>query len=717
VKLSKKKVEYIKRTASKKKPEEIARNLEIRIEDVHHYVGRDRDLSKPSDKSRIFDRQGFDGMFQWGLVAFCFLAPLVFIRGISDFANLTQMAFIQTGVCFFVLIWLVKSLLNGKWVIFKSRFYLPVLALFLWASISIIYAHNRYESTLPWMHWTASAMMFFLVGNSFQDEKYRNKLIAAIFLSGCVVALLGIGQYLFHIAWIPQASPPAATLANKNMAAHFVVLTLPLSLGFILNTRVNKRVWLYSIASAVMVVFLVYTQTRAGWVALAAEMALFVTLLAVLYLRHRDFSYWNRNKSLAACVAAVIIFILINLGPQGFSWRIGNVVERASSVTSSETASFEHQIKDGTTIGSVALRLAIWKHTLAMIKDHFWVGVGLGNHKIHYPPYHHRVTPEISYMVHSQLANVHNDYLQVFAELGLIGFILLGWLFYIFLRTISHLHSTAASQSGHFRLIGIEVAIFGLLVNACFSFPFQRAIPPFILMTLLGLISSYYTDSKKKSYEVGSKWIIVSAIIVVSIVFVWLVRFHYTNIKCDRHFFQIERLEKSEKWREVIAAGKKAYAYKPDRVKILSHVGRAYVQLGEYPSAVAVLQKVLEAYPNFINSQLNIGVAYHEIGNDTRATEAYKKALSIKPDYAKAHFNIGLIAMGKKHYRNAAKAFEKAVEFNPKWDAAHKNLAVVYFQFLNRKKEGLAHFKEALKLNPEISEASEIRKLIESQKQ
>ena len=352
MKLSKKKVKYIKRTAAKKKPEEIARDLRISIRDVQQFLNQDR--SKPSFRSSIFHFEGFDGVFQWGIIAFVFLAPFVFIRGISDFAILTQMVFIQTGVSFFVLIWLVKSLLSGKCLILKSHFYLPILALFLWSLISITYAHNRYESTLPWMQWTASAVMFFLVSNSFQDEKYRIRLIAAIFFSGCLVALLGIGQYLFNIAWIPQVIPPSATFANKNLAVHFVVLTLPLSLAFILNTRVNIWIWLYSIASAVMVVFLIYTQTRAGWVALAAEFAFFVALMAIMHFRNRDFSYWNRNKSLAACSAAVIIFILINLGPEGFSWRIGSVVERASSVTSYEVEPFQNQTKGETTIGGVA---------------------------------------------------------------------------------------------------------------------------------------------------------------------------------------------------------------------------------------------------------------------------------------------------------------------------------------------------------------------------
>ena len=122
----------------------------------------------------------------------------------------------------------------------------------------------------------------------------------------------------------------------------------------------------------------------------------------------------------------------------------------------------------------------------------------------------------------------------------------------------------------------------------------------------------------------------------------------------------------------------------------------------------------MEAYPYFLNSLVNIGVAYYKSGNNDQAMEAYQRILLIKPDYAKVHYNIGLVAMRQKEYQKAASAFEQAVTLSPTWDVAHKNLGIVYFQFLNRKQEGVKHFKEVLKLNPDISEGNEIRRLINS---
>ena len=694
--------------ASTKKPEEIAKDLKISVKDVQQLLGK----NKPPQFQSTIRVKHFDTAFLWAVMVFIFVAPFVFIRGISDFANLTQMVFIQTGVAFFTLLWLAKPLISHKASIVRSRFYLPIIALLIWTTISFAHAHNRYEATLPWMHVIASSVMFFLIINSFLDEQYRSKLLAAIFFSGFFVALLGVIQHLFQITWIPQASPPSATFANKNMAVHFVVMTLPLSLGFILSTRVMIWAWLFSLASAVMVVFLIYTQTRAGWVALTIQIAFFAVFMAVRHIRKRSLSCWNRSKSLAAFAALVIAFVMINIGPEGLSWRLGSIAERASSITSQKAAPAEDQVKDGTALGSAKFRLVIWRHTIAMIKDHFWIGVGIGNHKVHYPPYHHRVTPNISYMAHSQLTHVHNDYLQFFSEMGIIGIILFGWLLFHTLKTIIHLHANPTSESALFRLIGTEIAILGLLVNAFFSFPFQRALPPFIFMILLGLVGACYADTGDSHYHLKSKRFLLIAAVVVCIVFVWLIGYHHSNLKADRYVYLAERLEKSKRWKEVIATGQKAVEYNPDRIKVLSNVGLAYIQTDEYQQAVKVLKKVVEAYPYFLNSLVNIGVAYYKSGNNDQAMEAYQRILLIKPDYAKVHYNIGLVAMRQKEYQKAASAFEKAVKLSPAWDSAHKNLGIVYFRFLGREQEGVKHFKEVLKLNPDISEGNEIRRLI-----
>ena len=123
----------------------------------------------------------------------------------------------------------------------------------------------------------------------------------------------------------------------------------------------------------------------------------------------------------------------------------------------------------------------------------------------------------------------------------------------------------------------------------------------------------------------------------------------------------------------------------------------------------------IDLKPDFAEAWCNKAFALRGLGRFEEALKAFDKAVEIKSgpvniwcEKAFTHTKLG-------QFEEALKAFEKAVEFNSKWDLAHKNLGVVYFQFLNRKIEGLAHLKEALKLNPEISQANEIRRLIKHQ--
>ena len=132
-----------------------------------------------------------------------------------------------------------------------------------------------------------------------------------------------------------------------------------------------------------------------------------------------------------------------------------------------------------------------------MINDRPLLEFGLGNHKVFYPLYHRKAIEDDSFGEATQLRRVHNDFLQAFAETGMIGVLLLGWLGFVCIRMAWHLTSTRYSRDVRFWTIGITTGIVGLLVNACFSFPFQRAIPPFVLMILIGILGSFYAENKR----------------------------------------------------------------------------------------------------------------------------------------------------------------------------------------------------------------------------
>ena len=77
---------------------------------------------------------------------------------------------------------------------------------------------------------------------------------------------------------------------------------------------------------------------------------------------------------------------------------------------------------------STKIRLRVWESAVAVIKDNFWVGVGSGDAKDELMKSYKK--RGLDYIYTSNL-NAHNEFLQVFVGLGIIGF-LYSWLIFLF---------------------------------------------------------------------------------------------------------------------------------------------------------------------------------------------------------------------------------------------------------------------------------------------
>ncbi|MDI6797190.1 MAG: O-antigen ligase family protein, partial [Desulfatibacillaceae bacterium] len=613
--------------------------------------------------------------------------------------------------------------------------------------------------------------------NLIQNRRDALFILNVIFVSGFLVVALGILQFMELAAYFPllgdihQVYVPAATFANKNVAVHFVILTLPLGIGFFLISQKPWQYWLYGMAASLMVVLVLYTGTRAGWVAMFFMALFFGVVFFALAKRGGKALGMKRAKWICLAACLLVFFVMLNLGPKGFIWRVG-AIQKTVSVTLKELYKQfdpEHQAIVGPTpptqisVGSDVdpdedelpvvdltpprtnldvsqeLRWAIYRNSMVMIKDHFWLGVGLGNHKVHYPAYVRSAVVEKIFSEDAQLTNVHNDYIQAFAETGFIGFAFLAWLFVAMTLSAWRLIRDSSNPQRRIMALSLYGGVLGILVMALFCFPFQRAIPPFVLMVYLG-IASFWERGIKAQKPVQLPWqagFVLAGLLLVGLVIA--IRAQADRIEADRQYILVTSAERMGLWEAVRDRAQMVAKLDPHRKKALSYLGRAYIELGEYGLGIESLTKVIEAYPYHMNALLNIGVAYAALGEEEKALEVYDKVLNIKPDYGKAHnnvanvllrqeklpealrafriagaydpenavvqFNIGIVAARLEKWELSAQGFERALELQPAWIAAHANLGQVLLYHLNRPQDAMIHLARADALRKEQDEA------------
>ena len=269
------------------------------------------------------------------------------------------------------------------------------LALFLgWATLSLLWAHNRYESSVTLLNWGAAAIAFFLISNGLRTATAVRRLLVGIFISGTVLALLGMIQFwagettftpsgssgtwlpdwLRWIGtWVGQHIPPAMTFSNKNMASQYSLLTLPVGVGLFLQSECRRLVWCYALGTSLMAVFLVYAQTRAAYIAALLQVLAFVGFILWAIKQKSRIRSRGRAKIWAAGAAGLLFLLLSHVSATGLVSRAAMVLKEFRSIADVAVSYDErrHYRNDS--------RLVTWRNSLELIKDHPFLGVGVGN--------------------------------------------------------------------------------------------------------------------------------------------------------------------------------------------------------------------------------------------------------------------------------------------------------------------------------------------------
>jgi Flp pilus assembly protein TadD/O-antigen ligase len=666
------------------------------------------------------------------------IAPFVMFPAGYEPAQLPQAAVVQVGA----LALAALALWSGEGVAAPWRahpFGRPLFALLAWAALSALWAVNGREALQAWAAWAACGLLYLVVWSSFRRHELR-PLLAAVFGAGAGVAILGILQHLFGVSWIPQAFPPAATFMNRNVAVGFVVASWPL--GYALGRTASRRAaLLWAAGSALQLAYLFYTFTKSGWVAVAAQGTLALVFTWRMW-RARGTGAASPGWWLAPAAGAVLLLVLVHLGPQGgppAAWRAVRDTWTGASLTGPERP--VSALTESERVNSIRVRRAIWLNTAAMVGDRPLLGTGLGNHKVQYPAYARRWAHDPGFGALAQLDHVHNDYLQAVAEMGVVGVALGAWLLWTIVR-VAWRH--AADLVGGVAALGVVLGLAGILVDACFSFPLQRAIPPMVLAVFLGVLAVLDRPDPAPSSPARSLLAPAAVLLVLAVT----AAAHWRVLAADAQVWRARQAEQRGDWPRVVEASRAALRHDPGRREAQFLAGTALLTTGRAQPAAAFLEAVVRRYPLDPATLANLAYAQETLGRTDEALASFGQAAALLPDDAllaasqgRLLEHAGRTAEAREAYRRAARFgtadprpplragllamrdgrpeeaqldLLEALRRQPDLAEAHKALGLVLYQQLGRKDEARVHFRRALELRPGDRDAPRMKALLES---
>ena len=144
----------------------------------------------------------------------------------------------------------------------------------------------------------------------------------------------------------------------------------------------------------------------------------------------------------------------------------------------------------------------------------------------------------------------------------------------------------------------------------------------------------------------------------------------------------------------------------------LLNIGVAYSRLKQYDKAISSYGKALAIKPDFLKANINMADLYMNQKKYDKALPFLKQAVFTAPKNTKVLYNLGISQFRLKKYEIAALTFKKIVTINPELPNPQLNLAILYYQYLNRQKESILHFKKALELNPNVQNKKQIQKIV-----
>jgi O-antigen ligase/Tfp pilus assembly protein PilF len=326
-----------------------------------------------------------------------------------------------------------------------------------------------------------------------QERGFAGALTLAVLASAVMAGLAGaLSLFATHRVSAGAVALATArakgTFHNPDHFADYLMLTIPLAVVGVLSPQsFVRRQWrepfavFAAVAAVAGLVGLLISLSRGAW--LATLVALAALVLAVTRRACADQSAANagqnharqeiarqkigRQKIMtrrAAAAASLLLLLALIVSGAPATERIGARLH--------ETTNHDDSVTD---------RFAVWRDSLAIVRDFPLLGVGLGGWPEIFTRYNRSPWDAESFW-----RETHNDYLQLMEESGAIGFMLFLWVLLSQARALARARRIASPRQ-LMTVAAAGAAAAGFAAHELFDFNFQVPANALLLMVIVGL--------------------------------------------------------------------------------------------------------------------------------------------------------------------------------------------------------------------------------------
>ena len=646
--------------------------------------------------------------FRTGLCAvFIFTLPLLYSVYNTDM-SVTKYAYSLLMISLLYVLWGVQAWFDKEHELYLPTLFWPGLALIAAGVLSTWGATSLGVTTKSLSALASFGLFYVYVANAvYNRQRLLLYLGAALLAASCV----GLYAALQSYEVLPRGRLNArliASLGNPNAVAEYLDSLLLAGLILLLGATVRwaKLVWLFALVIGLVAVYL--AGSAGAWLGLLAGV---VTVVVGWLWFGGPGTRFKRWSALAVALAVLVFFLLSGQAstPRPPAVALSTVPSAYTAALLPSLQSLWQPLLAFWQSNSGSTRLFFWQIGLGMFEANPLFGVGLGHYGVRFPDFAaplmqtalgRRLTRQFLAVekgnINIRAKRAHNDYVQVAAEMGLLGIAALLALLVVFVWSgIAQLRR--AQPHERLTLLLLVAGVVALGTDALVNFPMHLPASALNAVLLLGLLHSRHLRPASRGVRLRglALRLVVLVIVAVSVtVSAFDARDWYGNVQLERgKIYMDNALDQSAQQAferslslsfqpgealyylgvlNVGARPQQARAYFEASLRsfvfedTLWRLANLYFQAQQYDRARRELKRLGAMLPDpelFARTRYLDALVDIRTGHVDQAIATAQASLASDPELGDMYLVLGEAALAQKAYDRALEAYQRALQF------------------------------------------------------